>query len=247
MQKTLIAVTLSLFAVCVSAAMNPGVQFSSGVQRVAVVELYTSEGCSSCPPADRWLSSLKSDAGLWNEFIPVALHVDYWDYIGWEDRFASPEFSQRQRNYVRAGAAHVSYTPGVFLSGAEWLGWRQGRSAAGDRQDVGELTLALDGTDLTASFSPTDAGSDSLELTVAVLGMQLETRVRAGENKGRTLYHDFVALDVRTLRLRKHDGKFTATMQLDGIDADANQLALAAWVSSQRDQSPIQATGGYLP
>jgi len=72
------------------AAANPVLEFSSGTNHVSLVELYTSEGCSSCPPADRWFSELKRDDGLWREFVPLAFHVDYWDYIGWQDRFASP-------------------------------------------------------------------------------------------------------------------------------------------------------------
>ena len=77
-----------------------GVSYRSGVQQTGLLELYTSEGCSSCPPADRWLSSLKDDDGLWQELIPVAFHVDYWDYLGWRDRFAARDFSQRQRRYA---------------------------------------------------------------------------------------------------------------------------------------------------
>ena len=76
-------------------------KFESTSQQTALLELYTSEGCSSCPPADRWLSKLKNEEGLWTRFIPVALHVDYWDYIGWKDRFASPEYSNRQRKYAK--------------------------------------------------------------------------------------------------------------------------------------------------
>lgn len=87
-------------------------EFSSGVQATDVLELYTSEGCSSCPRADRWLSSLVDKQGVFKDFVPMAFHVDYWDYIGWKDRFANAEFSQRQRRHVVNGnTIHRSSSP----------------------------------------------------------------------------------------------------------------------------------------
>jgi len=73
--------------------------FQSGPQRVALLEVYTSEGCSSCPPAESWLSEFKNQARLWKEIVPVAFHVDYWDGLGWKDRFAKEEYTSRQRAY----------------------------------------------------------------------------------------------------------------------------------------------------
>jgi hypothetical protein len=93
---------------------------SSPTHTVALVELYTSEGCNSCPPADRWLSSLLSRHGS-TRVVPLSLHVDYWDYIGWSDPFAQAQFSERQRRL--AGGATI-YTPEVFVSARELRGWR---------------------------------------------------------------------------------------------------------------------------
>ena len=78
------------------------IQFQSPERQVALVELYTSEGCSSCPPAESWLSGLKEKPGLWSEFVPVAFHVDYWNYLGWRDKWSSKEYSDRQRDYAGA-------------------------------------------------------------------------------------------------------------------------------------------------
>ena len=99
------------------------VSFKSATEQTGMLELYTSEGCSSCPPADSWLSSLKNEDGLWREFIPLAFHVDYWDYIGWKDRFASPKNSNRQRQYARGQSLKTVYTPGFLYNGEEWRGW----------------------------------------------------------------------------------------------------------------------------
>ncbi|MCB1738986.1 MAG: DUF1223 domain-containing protein, partial [Gammaproteobacteria bacterium] len=108
-------------------AQPQSIHVNSGPRQVALLELFTSEGCSSCPPADRWLSGLIDDPRLWRELVPVAFHVDYWDYLGWPDRFASREFSRRQRDHARSGGLSQVYTPGVVLNGAEWRGWHRGR------------------------------------------------------------------------------------------------------------------------
>lgn len=98
------------------------ITIESPATRVHLVELFTSEGCSSCPPADDWLRGLKTERGLWREFVPVAFHVDYWDNLGWPDRLASPRFTERQRAYAAAWRANTVYTPGFVLDGREWRG-----------------------------------------------------------------------------------------------------------------------------
>src|SRR5205814_1853552 len=94
----------------------------SGTQTAALVELYTSEGCSSCPPADRWLSNLARTYTP-QRVIPLALHVDYWDYIGWKDPFARREFSQRQRRLSQLQRASFVYTPQVLVQGTDFRAW----------------------------------------------------------------------------------------------------------------------------
>jgi len=87
------------------------VTFASTSRQTSLLELYTSEGCSSCPPAEAWLSGLKDNPGLWRDFVPVAFHVDYWNYLGWRDKWSRAEYSDRQQEYARVwGAANV-YTP----------------------------------------------------------------------------------------------------------------------------------------
>ena len=90
---------------------------NSSERQTAVLELYTSEGCSSCPPADRFVSALRDDPRLWTEYVPVAFHVDYWDYIGWPDRFASPAYGKRQRQHAQLGRVRNVYTPGFVVGG----------------------------------------------------------------------------------------------------------------------------------
>ncbi|MDA1044524.1 MAG: DUF1223 domain-containing protein, partial [Verrucomicrobia bacterium] len=115
---------------------------TSTVTRVSLVELFTSEGCSSCPPAEAWLGSHIKREGLWTTFIPVAFHVDYWDDMGWKDRFASPVFTHRQRRYKDAWAGRYMYTPAVVVQGLEWPQWRDPNATIGrDTNAVGRLSL----------------------------------------------------------------------------------------------------------
>src|SRR5512135_1366751 len=96
----------------------------------ALVELYTSEGCDSCPPADRWLSSLGPRGYAPERVVPIALHVDYWDYIGWKDPYARQAYSARQRRMAQLARAAMVYTPQVLLQGQDFRGWRDGGNPA---------------------------------------------------------------------------------------------------------------------
>src|SRR5579862_6783150 len=106
----MITVRCILFGVlgCIAAHAAP-IQFQSSERQVALVELYTSEGCSSCPPAEAWLSRLKDKPGLWSEFVPVAFHVEYWDALGWRDKWSSKDYSERQRDYAASWGSDNIY------------------------------------------------------------------------------------------------------------------------------------------
>ena len=164
--------------------------FQSAEQAVPLIELFTSEGCSSCPPADRWMKGLRQSEHLWDKFVPLAFHVDYWDYIGWKDPFASREYSQRQRRYASEFGESTVYTPGMRIAGEQWRNWYQ--SEAPDQlksEKVGRLTFEVtNNTQFLASFSQSN---DSMQLNIAVLGLDMSSHVKRGENRGKTLQHDF--------------------------------------------------------
>ena len=221
--------------------------FSSQEQRTALIELYTSEGCSSCPPADRWLSRLKDDPRLWKQIVPVAFHVDYWNYLGWRDRFADARFSKRQVEYQQHHYLQTVYTPGVMKNGREWRGWSYGDIPLFSHVDqAGILKITIGDENAGAEFLPAHRGLSRLTLNLALLGSDLSTRVATGENAGKILRHDFVVLDFQQFTQAGQDGQFH--WKLPGLLKRPRQekSAIALWVTAVGDPTPLQAAGGWL-
>ena len=238
----LFIITLLLLA----STMTFAVIFKSGDAQVQLIELYTSEGCSSCPPADNFLTTFLDDPTLWQSRIPIAIHVDYWDYIGWKDRFALKENSARQRLHAKQGNVSQVYTPGFIVSGEEWRSWFIGdRMIPVSRTKPGELTLSVDNKSFSASFTPAKNIDGKVELHLALLGFGLVNDIVAGENDGRTLVHNFVKLSetVVTSRNNLWQGQLP---EIPEKLQDYKQLAVVAWVNTIQNIKPIQATGGWL-
>lgn len=220
--------------------------FNSTELRTNLIELYTSEGCSSCPPADRWMSQFKQDERLWKAFVPVAFHVDYWNYIGWPDRFSNPEFGQRQRTYASKNKLSTVYTPGVMLNGKEWRE-RQNKQALNldQKNIVGQLDVAFDNDQIMATFLTTNNNKTAF-LNIAILGFDLITTVEAGENRGRELQHDFVVLGYHRQAMERSETGYALTTKRPMLIEKAEKKGLAAWIDYENDPSPVQATGGWL-
>ena len=170
----------------------------SGEAITPVVELYTSEGCSSCPPADQWASSLKNSGA-----VVQAFHVSYWDYIGWVDRFAAPAYTARQRDVAALNRLRGIYTPQVVLNGKDWPGWHAFGSRLGENK-MARLGITIEqlGTDrFEARVVPVARGTDTGATEADPLGWSAywtvtehghNSKVQAGENAGELLKHDFV-------------------------------------------------------
>ncbi|MEM6819958.1 MAG: DUF1223 domain-containing protein [Pseudomonadota bacterium] len=241
-----VLLTLGLMLSAASQADEATLVLSSGSEPVTLVELFTSEGCNSCPPADRHLSSLTNDDGLWRDYVPLAFHVDYWDYLGWQDRFADADYSDRQRRYALEGGVRVVYTPGFFAGGKEWRNWRRDGLPAEATGMPGVLRAEV--TTDTVNVHWDGNGADVRPLaSVALLGMSLSSSVEAGENRGKRLRHDFVVLDVTSASLTPVEDGYAVSAPLPESSVDAEQFAIAVWVTDGRTQAPLQATGGYLP
>jgi hypothetical protein len=226
------------------------VVFESGEQRVTLVELFTSEGCSSCPPAEAWLGRLRNNPGLWKNFVPVAFHVDYWDRLGWPDRFASRAFTERQHRYATAWNSPSVYTPCFVVNGSEWRDWSTHDAPPAVSKGVaGTLRVTLrDATNVEISYTPAKQLKqlvEPLRATVALLGSGIESDVKRGENSGRKLRHDFVVLHFTDAALKEAGGHYTANISLPEKLTPAPS-ALAAWVASTDALMPIQVTGGWI-
>lgn len=211
--------------------------FSSSGDRAILIELFSSEGCSSCPPADQWVSELKTDTDLWVKVVPVVFHVDYWDGLGWPDPFASPDFTRRQRDYSTAWGRQSVYTPGFVANGQEWKAWFSRKTLPGTSGKPGILRgdLAADGI-LSVHF---DGNADYVE--VVLLGMGLKSDVKRGENRGQVLEHDFIALHL--LRAELKNGAASVSLSPELV---AKAGALAFWVKQDGKPDVVQVTGGWL-
>ena len=233
----------------VTAHADP-IVFESHERQTALLELFTSEGCSSCPPAESWLSQLKQKPELWSDFVPVAFHVDYWDYLGWRDNWASQQFSDRQRDYAQAWGSDSVYTPGFVLNGKEWRSWFGLRNVpTGSKTKAGVLRIVSeDASHWSVSFVPSSGGSSNYEVHAALLVSGVSSEVRRGENAGRHLQHDFAALTLVTHALARKNTGFQAEFPIETTrNRTGGRLALAFWMTHSGHIEPIQATGGWLP
>lgn len=220
--------------------------FTSSDEPTRIVELYTSEGCSSCPSAERWISKFTGNKGLWRTIIPINFHVDYWDHLGWKDPFSFSEFSQRQRTYKRQGNTKNVATPGFVVSGEGWNGWFWGRDLPGSFVDSkNELQAILNDEQVEVKFATSQ--KNRLDVHVAILGFGITTEVKSGENRGKNLGHDFVVIGYEKSRLKRDNQLQAAIVNLpDVVDAETSGRSLVIWVSEQGNPEPIQVLGGWL-
>ncbi|MGB8857151.1 MAG: DUF1223 domain-containing protein [Burkholderiales bacterium] len=195
---------LSLSILCTLASVLPvdaaNCNAKSGAGTAALLELYTSEGCSSCPPADRWVSGLGIRP---DKLVPIALHVGYWDYIGWKDEFAKPEFYRRQSEYASLHNKSGVFTPQTVLSGKNLSTGSNGKlnealAAINAKPARADLSLALNhpsGAEVELFAWGKVTAPDAREHSagyLAVFENRLSSQVKAGENSGEKLNHDFV-------------------------------------------------------
>ncbi len=185
----LLALLPTLLPALANAAPAPNCS-AQAEAKTTVVELYTSEGCSSCPPADRWLSTLKGRPDV----IALAFHVNYWDRLGWPDRFATAATTDRQRAVMAGSGSPYVYTPQVIVNGADWRGWPKlpaagGAAPAQATTPAPTLSLSRSGKVVSAEIGP---GAGRLGGYWALVEDGHASNVRAGENRGETLRHDHV-------------------------------------------------------
>ncbi len=191
-----------LLAVDFATAAPAACQAQSAAVAPTIVELYTSEGCSSCPPADQWLSTLKGRPDV----LALAFHVTYWDRLGWPDRFATPEATARQHELARLAGSSQVYTPQVRVGGLDWQVWPKLPAQAADNGI--QVALRREGETVTAQIAATPGSTALRSGYWAVLEDGHQSAVKAGENAGETLRHDHV------VRLYQPVGNWSASSGL---------------------------------
>ena len=207
---------LVALAVLVALAGSVNAQSNSAAHPAVVVELFTSEGCSSCPPADALLVHLEQQPLPDVVIVPLGLHVDYWNELGWKDRFSSHQFTERQNEYARRFGLDSVYTPEIVVDGrfdavgsdaAEVLQ----RISQAARARKATVQLACDGSEVKVSVSGATSGGAQVWLAVTETG--LSTNVGAGENSGAQLHHAAVVRSLKLLGTTKA-GEFSARLPL---------------------------------
>ena len=217
--------------------------FESKPARAHLIELYTSEGCSSCPPAEEWMSGLKNQPRLWQDIVPIAFHVDYWDRLGWRDPFASKMWTERQTEYSARWKKESVYTPAFVLDGKEW---HYGKLPEASAETPGVLKVTVNGERVSAWFNASPGSADRYDIHIVRLGFSLRTDVTAGENNGRRLVHDFVVLGLTNETMRS--GAKELQLPASSTKSTADQrTAIAAWTTLAGQVEPVQAVGGWLP
>jgi hypothetical protein len=234
----ILAIAGIYISVVLAKTTEPGVP-----RRAVVVELFTSEGCSSCPPADELLGRLRQDLSAKNiQVIPLGFHVDYWNSLGWKDRFSSAEFTQRQEQYTHALKVDGPYTPEMVVNGeVEFVGNDAGQAQRTIRQQASELEMAQvkiasAGADqLTIQVKGPAESSGNALVMLAITEDNLSTQVGSGENGGRKLHHAAVVRELREIGLL-HNGAMETTVPLK-LEKDWKHNDLRAVVFVQQGPS----------
>lgn len=217
---------------CLSAAPATAACIASAQEaRPHLVELYTSEGCSSCPPAERWLSTLRGNPG----YAPLELHVDYWDTDTWRDPYADARHTARQKESVRRAGRGIIYTPQIFVDGRLWKDWPKAPPPEPPQQVAPPLSLTVTRGDGLAVAVRTAAREDHA-VAVALTEDGLSNAVDGGENKGSLLQHDHV---VRAFAGPQRAGDFDANLRLPR-DIDLARSSIVAFVQDRRSGDVVQ-------
>lgn len=231
---------------------------NSGEGRAVLLELYTSEGCSSCPPADRWMSALRDTGPDETAVVPLAFHITYWDYIGWKDRFGQQMFDDRQRTIGVRNRLSSIYTPQFVFNGHDYRGIRRflrDMRETNDKPTWVDLEAVISNTDderrlsVAVTGSMHSKGRDPLDIYLALYENGLSSVVERGENAGKTLHHDYV---VRRLigPFTLAAGEMTSRIEQElSLPAEMNrsQAGLAVFAQNPVSGEVLQAVATPLP
>ncbi len=223
----------------------------SGANTVPLLELYSSEGCSSCPPADKWVSSMVASGFSTDKVVPLVFHVDYWDYLGWKDVFAKAAYSERQRRAAAIGSSAFVYTPQIMLNGVDYRGWQ---SSSRFEQSISEIQKSGAKADLGIDLATSEGktiihvsaqtikpnSAKTWDAYIAVYENKLKSNVNAGENSGRELKHDYVVRELYGPYKLNDQGLLLQTVNLNQ-DWKNRDAGVVAFVQNRSNGEVVQA------
>lgn len=233
----------SLFLATASEVLAaPACVVQSTARRNVLLELYTSEGCNSCPPADRRLSQFRGRPEYAGRLVPLAFHVDYWDSLGWVDRFAHPGHTRRQQEMARRAGSLMVYTPQFLRNGRDW------RSSGSPLDDIGTTAtrIAIELGASTAGQLAVDGEISEVppeaDGWLAVYEHDLQSPVRAGENVGKILRHDYVVRRLIGPLKPDRTGHLSLRRQVP-LEADWKRadIGIVAFVQDRKSGEVLQA------
>ncbi len=244
---TAAAAAVMLTTMASPARAAPACTGSSPAHTVALVELYTSEGCDSCPPADKFFSGLRADGVAPEQAVLLSLHVDYWNYIGWKDIYSRAVFTERQRKLADLVGSRTIYTPEMFIGARELRSskWQGGVQESVKRQNAipARADIAISLGAAGPSGLPVEVKATALanaKLYIALVQNGIASQVKSGENRGRLLHHDYVVREwLTSVALEGSAAKPSAliarTVPLPA-GVLAKDLAISAFVQSERGE-----------
>lgn len=211
-----------------------GAQAEAQSKKLVVVELFTSQGCSSCPPADAFLHELAAR----EDVLALGLHVDYWDYIGWEDTFGHKAFSERQRAYARVGLRRSVYTPQMIVNGEQHVVGNHPKEvnalvqAHQSGPELAVLDVGREGSKLRID-ARAQGGGEAAVLLVRYMPKGV-AQIRRGENAGKNITYANIVTDIKVLQIWDMSLPLKATVRVSGADS-------AAILIQRRGHGPILA------
>jgi hypothetical protein len=213
-----------------------------------LIELFSSEGCSSCPPAEEQLAKLVNHPNLWKTFVPLNFHVDYWNSLGWTDRYSNSEFTQRQHKYARIWKTASVYTP-AFVSNGVSLGSQldlkilENSGKENHKINIATTTeIKKDEYIISTVFKNLDPKKSYFVHSV-LLGMDLVSNVLSGENKGKKLIQNFVVLKLKE-NIQLSESGSIIFKKPEG--SKTSKYAFAVWVTEKNESVSLQSAGGFL-
>lgn len=222
-------------------------KFKSTQDKTTIIELYTSQGCNSCPPADKWLSRLKDNPKLFKEFIPMAFHVTYWNYLGWRDIFSNKKNDLRQRYYANTIWGNNSvYTPQFVINAKEYRRWFSNKQFPKLKKVYGgNLNIKYEDEVLSVEYFNKNLKRKNVQINVAFLGFDYKIPIGAGENNHKILSHDFVVLKHIRKNIVINNYKLDFKLKLKIDEKKVNNMALVVWINDD-NFNILQSTGGYI-